>query len=401
MGFRLRKSIKLAPGIRMNFSGSGVSWTLGTRGASIGVGERGAYLNAGIPGTGIYSRERLSQSSSSRKNDSQTRSFSQSRNPQTQTFSISVSISDEGDLSFNDADGNPVSEAVIATAKEQQGDKIKALIQKTCDEINAQIESLAEIHFYTSAPLTPKFKSLSFDVPKPVKPIPKSPGFFCRLFKGCVAKIENENRAAFEKSATQIMQWEEQKRCFDDTQIARHQFYDRLISGDTKAIEQYIEEVLQDIVWPRETLVDLEVREDGIIVLNVDLPEIEEMPKKTANVPQRGYRLSIKELGATKIQKLYMQHVHAVGFRIVGEAFATSPYVQSVILSTYSQRPNKATAQIENEYLYSVRVSRDEWEKINFDNLSKIDVVDALSRFDLRRDMSKTGIFRPIEVIHV
>jgi len=60
MGIRFRRSIKLAPGLRMNFSGSGVSWTLGPRGLSMGIGKRGTFLNAGIPGTGFYSRERIS-----------------------------------------------------------------------------------------------------------------------------------------------------------------------------------------------------------------------------------------------------------------------------------------------------------------------------------------------------
>lgn len=391
MGVRFRKSIKLAPGIRMNFSGGGVSWTLGPRGASVGVGKRGAYLNTGIPGTGFYNRERLiSPSTSSRQSDSQTR-----------TFTIGVSVSDDGNLSFNDEDGNPVSEAFIAAAKKQQGDKIKALIQQKCDEINTQNESLTQIHFYTSAPLTPQFEPQLFNVPKPVKPISKAPGLFCRFFKSCVAKTDKENQKAFEEYSIQNTQWEKLKKDFDDAQIARQQFFGRLVSGDTKAIEQYVEEVLQDIVWPRETLVNFEVREDGIIVLDVDLPEIEDMPNKTANVPQRGYRLSVKEMGVTQIQKLYMLHVHAVGFRIIGEAFSASPSVQSVVLSAYSQRPNKATAQVGNEYLYSVRADRKEWEKINFDNLSQIDVVDAFSRFELKRDMSKTGIFKPVEVIHV
>jgi hypothetical protein len=39
MGFRFRKSFKLAPGVRMNLSGSGLGWTLGPRGASIGIGK--------------------------------------------------------------------------------------------------------------------------------------------------------------------------------------------------------------------------------------------------------------------------------------------------------------------------------------------------------------------------
>ncbi len=389
MGVRFRKSIKLAPGIRMNLSGSGASWTLGSRGASVGIGKRGAFLNAGIPGTGLYSRQQLASNSSTSDN--------YSSRPEIQTVSITVSIDDEGVLSFKDGQGNPISEAHIDAAKKQQGDKIKTLIQQKCDELNSQIESLGEIHLHTSAPHHSRFEPAKFDVPKPLEPILKSPGFFCRMFKSCITKIEAGNKIALEKFASQVAQWEKQKTDFESAQFARRKFIGHVLEGDVKAIEQYVEELLQDIVWPRETLVDFDVREGGIIALDVDLPEIEEMPTKTAMVPQRGYRLSIKEMGATHVQKLYMRHVHAVGFRIIGEVFAASPVVRCVVLSAYSQRPNKATGQVENEYLYSVRVNRDEWAKINFSNLTQIDVVDALGSFELRRNMTKTGVFKAIE----
>lgn len=63
MGLRFRKSVKLAPGIRLNFSKSGVSTTIGPRGASVNIGKKGTYLNAGIPGTGLYMREKISSTS--------------------------------------------------------------------------------------------------------------------------------------------------------------------------------------------------------------------------------------------------------------------------------------------------------------------------------------------------
>jgi hypothetical protein len=59
MAFRFRRSVKIAPGIRLNFSGSGVSTTFGVRGLSVNVGRRGAFLNTGIPGTGLHSRSRI------------------------------------------------------------------------------------------------------------------------------------------------------------------------------------------------------------------------------------------------------------------------------------------------------------------------------------------------------
>jgi len=56
---RLRKSIKVAPGVKLNISKSGVSGTFGGKGASLNLGKNGAHLNAGVPGTGIYNRYKL------------------------------------------------------------------------------------------------------------------------------------------------------------------------------------------------------------------------------------------------------------------------------------------------------------------------------------------------------
>lgn len=59
MGFRLGRSIKIAPGIKLNLSKSGVSTTVGGRGLSVNVGSRGTHLNAGIPGSGISYRTKI------------------------------------------------------------------------------------------------------------------------------------------------------------------------------------------------------------------------------------------------------------------------------------------------------------------------------------------------------
>jgi Protein of unknown function (DUF4236)/Protein of unknown function (DUF3761) len=53
MAFRFRTSIRIARGIQLNLSRSGVSTTFGKRGLSVNVGRRGTRLTAGIPGTGI------------------------------------------------------------------------------------------------------------------------------------------------------------------------------------------------------------------------------------------------------------------------------------------------------------------------------------------------------------
>jgi hypothetical protein len=57
---RFRKTVKIAPGVKLNLSKSGPSLTVGGKGLSANLGNRGVYLNTGIPGTGISSRHKIS-----------------------------------------------------------------------------------------------------------------------------------------------------------------------------------------------------------------------------------------------------------------------------------------------------------------------------------------------------
>lgn len=61
MGLRIRKSIKLLPGVKINLSKGGASVSLGKRGMSYNIGKKGSRTTIGIPGSGIsytsYSRK--------------------------------------------------------------------------------------------------------------------------------------------------------------------------------------------------------------------------------------------------------------------------------------------------------------------------------------------------------
>jgi hypothetical protein len=59
MGFRFRKSIKILPGVRLNFSKSGFSTSIGVPGATINVSDRGTRGTVGVPGTGVSYTERI------------------------------------------------------------------------------------------------------------------------------------------------------------------------------------------------------------------------------------------------------------------------------------------------------------------------------------------------------
>lgn len=53
MGFRFRKSKKLLPGVRLNFSKKGVGVRFGGKHGGVSFGPSGTRVSASIPGTGI------------------------------------------------------------------------------------------------------------------------------------------------------------------------------------------------------------------------------------------------------------------------------------------------------------------------------------------------------------
>jgi hypothetical protein len=54
MAFRFYRRIRLIPGLRVNFSRSGQSLSVGHRGAWLTFGPRGRRATVGLPGTGLF-----------------------------------------------------------------------------------------------------------------------------------------------------------------------------------------------------------------------------------------------------------------------------------------------------------------------------------------------------------
>lgn len=89
---RFRRRAKIFPGVVLNFSKTGVSTTIGVKGANVNFGKQGAFLNTGLPGTGLYDRKRIGGTPKSRANknlDARQKSFS-STNPEFEVSSADV-----------------------------------------------------------------------------------------------------------------------------------------------------------------------------------------------------------------------------------------------------------------------------------------------------------------------
>lgn len=59
MAWAFRRRIKVIPGVYINLSKGGLSASAGMRGASLTFRSDGGYRNLGLPGTGLYSRQKV------------------------------------------------------------------------------------------------------------------------------------------------------------------------------------------------------------------------------------------------------------------------------------------------------------------------------------------------------
>ena len=156
--------------------------------------------------------------------------------------------------------------------------------------MNNDVAAIGCLHHDTpDARVRPRFVAPVFGGDEPTAPRPQEKGFFDRLIKSRGERIDESNRAAQDRHDEALAVWREEKRIFERQVAKRRNLIETLICEDVEAMEAYVEESLQAIMWPRETLISLEVTQGGLrAMLDVDLPELEDMPKQVAQCRLEG-----------------------------------------------------------------------------------------------------------------
>ena len=136
---RFRKSVRICKGIRLNFSGSGVSMSMGVRGASVTLGKTGVYANYGIPGTGLYNRVKIAGGSKPASTRSTNNAF---KSLPLSSYDITITIDDNGEkyVEIHDPYGWKVSDSSLI-AKIKRTDKYKAELERALFEKQEEINS--------------------------------------------------------------------------------------------------------------------------------------------------------------------------------------------------------------------------------------------------------------------
>ena len=401
MSLRFRRSVRLAPGIRLNLGLRGPSLSVGPRGAGVTIGAFGLTSHVGIPGTGVSYRQTIGRSSRGAgavpRDAIPLDACPRGQNPS--GVSVQLELAEDGHLRLADTSGQPLDPRVDKKAREAQGGQLNTWLSEQCDAINAEVDHVIHLHVDTPAPHQEfHYALVTFVDPRPVEPVPLELGFLDRVLGGRRRRRETAHAELGEIYRRSVQKWEAARDAHAAEQERLRRRFEEERMSSVETMHELLAEALHKIQWPRETLVNFEIEGDGqLLQMDVDLPEIEDMPTRTAEVAARGLKLNFHALSETQVRKMYLTHVHAVLFRAIGEVFATLPGVRTLDCSGFSERADPATGHTRNDYLLSVRVTRAQWEQIDFTGLAGVDPVASLTRFELRCDSTASGVLRPIE----
>jgi hypothetical protein len=405
VGFRFQRRITLAPGIRLNLSKRGLGLSVGPRGASLSVGPSGVHGHAGIPGTGLAYRQKLNTRNRRTSGASGAAGRSNSAAAaldtllsQGESLPVRLDIDAEGGIHYFHGDGTPMRDDEARVLRRHARESLREQLERHCERLNADLDRLGQLHEKTPHPNQNGYTTQDFNESPPSPPKLGQPAWWHFLWPPAQRRREEENQrrqAAFDEV---YRGWEWRKAEHDEAEFARSQRESEGVLHDPDAMEQTLRERLEEIDWPRETAIDFDLGSDvSTIAVDIDLPCEDEMPDRYWTMPAKQVKLTPRKLSDTRQRKLYRDHVHGIAFRVLGAVFARLPAVQEARVSGYRQITDPATGGERDQYLYSVKVSRRQWEKIHFDKLEQVDPVAAMETFALRRDMTKTGIFRDIE----
>ena len=132
---------------------------------------------------------------------------------------------------------------------------------------------------------------------------------------------------------------------------------------DAEKAEQDLEDWLAESEAPIEFAIQTEVdAQKGLLMIDLDLPEIEDMPQNALSQLADG---TVKIKKKTKKQQYedYRTCVFGLGEYVASHAFAVVPQAQKIVVSAYTQRRDEKTGDLLDVLIYSVVFERGDFVK--------------------------------------
>lgn len=381
---RFRKSVSLMKGVKLNASKSGVSFTVGGKGISLNVGKKGVFLNTSIPGTGLYDRKRIDTLITDKLGIGKKKKASAKEE---KLPDFTMTLNDEGEVVVENEKGNKItSEATLRAIRqtEEYKETYSELMAAYLQQINASTEAFTHIYKLAAdvsatgahhAGAIKQPRGEVFEEPKPTresilpaleaeaeKEAERFPFYSRKLKKRQYVQQQME---VFYARA--LDEWEARKAAFEGESKAFELSLPASASADQALTPDFIEQQIEQWVSTLELPVDFSLQYDydensGVLWVDLDLPEIEDVPTEKA-VELKSGQVKAKEKSQKELRQDYVTCVFGLAVFFASYLFCLSPHIGQQVISGYTQRRNDRSGEMEDNYIYSIVFDRDAFEK--------------------------------------
>ena len=148
--------------------------------------------------------------------------------------------------------------------------------------------------------------------------------------------------------------------------------------GPEDYVNERFDEALSNMELPVEIAVNYEYNEDkGLMLIDLDLPEIEDMPREQADYDSSGH-LVVKYKTDKDNYSDYEQCIYGLAFYLAGLCFNLTTRINFIEISGYTQKTDIMSGGTIDTYVYSVLFDRKNFRKLDF---NMIDPIRAFNSF--------------------
>ena len=351
MGFRFRKSVKIAPGVRLNVGKKSASVSFGGKGIRHTVSTTGRKTSTvGIPGSGLYYT---------------TSSSSKSRN-----------YSSTSNNTYN------YDEAYQSVESFNSSIEYLTSLHKECDYDYNWVDIGMQLPPFNISDKGPN-ELQSISILENYKP-----NIFEKVFKGKLEKkikqLENNINMAKAKDESLYEEWK-----------SKNELSKLILDGD---LDSYIA-LLQDVKFSNNLggmipSFNFQTSDKDILTIDYHINIDGIIPEQYTSLTKTG-KLSIKNYTKTAYYEIVKLYVCGFALRIARNAFGLLP-IKTVIIHTQNNALNTQTGNMENNTILSIEIDKDNLERLNLDF---IDPYDSLNNFKHNVKFLKTKGFQPVEKV--
>ncbi len=348
MGFRFRKSFKIAPGMRLNVGKKSASFSFGGKGVRHTISSTGRRTSSiGIPGSGLY--------------------YTKSHYAKPGNKPQLTSSQDYADPFQEVADFNNFIEYITSFHKECDYEYDWESIVKEPAPFNAgekgpnEVVALDKLHSY-------------------------KPNILRKVFK----VLDDKRREELEEEVEKAIQ--EDKKLYKSWEIQREKSYS-ILQKNPKA---YIT-LLKDIQFCNELagFIDsfkFQVSDGDTLIIECSINIDDVIPTHYKTLTKTG-KLSIRKYNKTDYYAVIKGYVSGLTLRIARNIFGLLP-IKTVMINTQTDLLDTQVGEIDNITILSAKIDK---SKLNTLNFNLIDPFDALNNFEHNVRFLKTKGFQAVE----